>query len=139
MPVDENTTKTPTLPYKEPEWSGLPDSSGKPYVLEVLKNGSIIETINISTKPYWVFGRLPNCDISMQHPTISRYHAVLQYREIPSENDPPGYYVYDLGSTHGTFVNGKNNKLKPKLYAPFKVKSKIIYSLDLTVGIVTEL
>ncbi|XP_050312819.1 kanadaptin-like isoform X2 [Anthonomus grandis grandis] len=49
------------------------------------------------------------------------YHAVLQYREKPSEEDPPGFYIYDLGSTHGTFLNGKNNKLKPKMYAPVKV------------------
>ncbi|XP_066251249.1 kanadaptin [Euwallacea similis] len=114
-------TKSPVFPYKEPEWSGLPEASGKPYVLEVLKNGSIIETVDLMKKPFWVFGRLPHCDVSMQHPTISRYHAVLQYRENPSESDPPGFYVYDLGSTHGTFLNGKGNKLKPKMYAPLKV------------------
>ncbi|CAG9768766.1 unnamed protein product [Ceutorhynchus assimilis] len=110
-----------TIPYKEPNWSGLPETTGKPYAFEVLKNGKIIQTIDLMKKSFWVFGRLLNCDISAQHPTVSRYHAVVQYRDIPSETEPPGFYVYDLGSTHGTFLNGKNNKLKPKMYAPIRV------------------
>ncbi|XP_076253695.1 kanadaptin isoform X2 [Rhynchophorus ferrugineus] len=119
-PAQLATENNVPLPYKEPTWSGLPETSGRPYIFEVLKNGTIIETIDLMKKPYWVFGRLNNCDICMQHPTISRYHAVLQYRDVPTESDPPGFYLYDLGSTHGTFLNGKN-KLKPKIYVPVRV------------------
>ncbi|CAH1173882.1 unnamed protein product [Phaedon cochleariae] len=108
-----------SLPYKEPLWSGLPSSLGNEYVFEVLKNGSIIETINLMSRAFWVFGRITSCNICMQHPTISRFHAVLQYRSEPSETEVPGFYLYDLGSTHGTFLN--KNRLKPKVYARMQV------------------
>ncbi|XP_030752129.1 kanadaptin isoform X2 [Sitophilus oryzae] len=119
-PAQQVAENTLPLPYKEPAWSGLPDKYEKPYVFEVLKNGTIIERIDLMKKPYWVFGRLTTCDIYMQHPTISRYHAVLQYRSMQTETEPAGFYLYDLGSTHGTFMNGKN-KLKPKIYVPIRV------------------
>ncbi|XP_018577798.1 kanadaptin isoform X2 [Anoplophora glabripennis] len=115
----QTTDNSVPLPYKEPSWSGLPQSNGKHYVFEVLKNGAIIETINLMERSFWVFGRLPSCNISMQHPTISRYHAVLQYRYQSTESDSCGFYIYDLGSTHGTFLN--KNRLKPKVYARVQV------------------
>ncbi|KAG5888520.1 hypothetical protein JTB14_009572 [Gonioctena quinquepunctata] len=119
-----NTTQQPTensilLPYKEPSWSGLPESNGREYVFDVLKNGSIVDTIPLMSKPYWVFGRLACCNICMQHPTISRYHAILQYRKDESETEGSGFYIYDLGSTHGTFLN--KNRLKPKVYVRMQV------------------
>lgn len=116
----------PPLPYNEPTWSATPQA---PYVLTVIKNGTIIEAIQLSHKPYHVFGRLPSCDVQFEHPSISRYHAILQYRPADEEADPntdgksrptenvsisssvstnpkeKGFYVYDLGSTHGTFIN----------------------------------
>lgn len=69
---DDVEEKQLPLPYAVPIWSGLPEVGDKRYKLAVLKLGSIIETINLMDKPYWVFGRLNNCDISMAHPTISR-------------------------------------------------------------------
>ena len=59
-------------------------------------------------------GRLPECDISLAHPTISRYHAVIQYRKEKSHGNQKGMYVYDLGSTHGTFWNG--HRIRPNVY-----------------------
>ncbi|XP_044756683.1 kanadaptin [Coccinella septempunctata] len=105
--------------YKEPLWSGLPKPSSQNYYFEILKDGSIIDTVNLMGKSYWLFGRLANCDIPMQHPTISRYHAVLQYRSEPSETDGAGFYIYDLDSTHGTFLN--KNKLRPRVYVRIQV------------------
>lgn len=55
----------------------------------------------------------------MQHLTISRHHAILQYLGKENEIGEPGFYLYDLGSTHGTFVN--KNRLKPKLHVRVKV------------------
>ncbi|KAJ8982848.1 hypothetical protein NQ317_016010 [Molorchus minor] len=119
-----------TLPYKEPLWSGLPKTTGNDYLFEVLKNGSIIETINLMERSFWVFGRLVDCHISMQHPTISRYHAILQYRSESSENEVPGFYIYDLGSTHGTFLN--KNRLKPKVYTRVQVSEDADEETDLS-------
>lgn len=109
----------PSLDYKPPEWSSRPpqpeqadlenvlDTEGycDHYFLEVIKNGSIVEKIKL-VKEFNSFGRLPTCDIICEHPSLSRYHALLQYStgEV-DEKYPRGFYIYDLGSTHGTFVN----------------------------------
>ncbi|UYV82969.1 SLC4A1AP, partial [Cordylochernes scorpioides] len=106
--------ETLPLPYKEPKWSGV---SEEKYSFEVLKNGLIINQIDLTKSPYIVFGRLENCDVSLEHPSISRYHAIVQYKV--SDDDSKGYYIYDLGSTHGTFVN--KLKIAPKVYVRLKV------------------
>ncbi|KAK0092572.1 hypothetical protein PV326_001130 [Microctonus aethiopoides] len=100
-----------SLPYKEPSWAGIP--SGK-YKIEILKSGVILETIKLNDKSFYIIGRLPECDIPLAHPTISRYHAILQYRSVGDEKNGSGYYLYDLESTHGTFWNGC--RIKPKHY-----------------------
>ena len=88
--------------------------------MSVIKNGTVIDEVSLAQKPYIVFGRLPCCDVQLEHPSLSRYHAVLQYRphiETSTETEQShnqaltgnpqesGYYVYDLGSTHGTYIN----------------------------------
>lgn len=131
-------------PYIEPNWSKCPESEFE-YKLEVLKGGIIVETTNnLQTKAFWRMGKLPDNDITMAHPTISRYHAVLQYRpevevkqkeensdsDSDDENDSisneklnskveKGWYLYDLNSTHGTFVN--KMRVPPKTYIRIRV------------------
>eukprot|EP01147_Barroeca_monosierra_P008011 gene8011-732_t len=82
--------------YTEPDWSRDPAAKFK---LEVLKSGQIIDTIDISQKRFYIIGRLDACDIQAEHPSISRFHAVLQFA------DDGFLYVYDLNSTHGTKLN----------------------------------
>eukprot|EP00621_Florenciella_sp_RCC1693_P003953 CAMPEP_0182533964 /NCGR_PEP_ID=MMETSP1323-20130603/14794_1 /TAXON_ID=236787 /ORGANISM="Florenciella parvula, Strain RCC1693" /LENGTH=88 /DNA_ID=CAMNT_0024743919 /DNA_START=15 /DNA_END=281 /DNA_ORIENTATION=+ len=52
----------------------------------------------------------------MRHPSLSKQHAVLQFRAKEIANDaepgaPPTRlvlpYIMDLGSTNGTFLNGE--------------------------------
>ncbi|XP_044262562.1 kanadaptin [Tribolium madens] len=119
QPVENKKPEVKSLPYEEPNCSSLPESASHDYILEVLKNGSIIETVNVMKKPFWTFGRLTSCDICMQHPTISRYHAVLQYRKDEKDATNSGFYIYDLESTHGTFLN--KNRLKPRNYVRMRV------------------
>lgn len=99
------------FPYVEPSWGGKPE---KNYKLEVLKSGVILETISLREQSFHVVGRLPLCHVSLAHPTVSRYHAVLQYREKDDDENSRGLYIYDLGSTHGTFWNG--NRIKSNIY-----------------------
>lgn len=140
--VAEEKSIDGVVSYKEPEWGGLPTTSDKNYTLEVLKSGSIVEVIDLMSKSYWIFGRMKNCDIPMQHPTasrliitktlrvfflhvfISRYHAVLQYRIKAASNEDSGFYLYDMDSTHGTFLNKK--RLRSQSY----VRVKVCYDLD---------
>ncbi|XP_041107047.1 kanadaptin [Polyodon spathula] len=108
----------PPLSYTEPSWGGVAET---PYLFEILKNGTILDTVELNEKSFIVFGRLPNCDVSLEHPSISRYHSVVQYRRLPGDSagEEMGFYVFDLGSTHGTFVN--KNKIPPKTYIRLKV------------------
>ena len=55
-----------------------------------------------------IIGRGKECDITINDNLVSRNHA-----KITAENG--GYFVNDLGSTNGTFVNGKKVKGKIKL------------------------
>ncbi|KAK3537691.1 hypothetical protein QTP70_017905 [Hemibagrus guttatus] len=107
--------KFPPLPYTEPPWAEVP---GVSYTFELLKNGAILDTVPLTQQSYFVVGRLPVCDISLEHPSISRYHAVVQYRGKAGDTgvvgEELGFYIFDLGSTHGTFVN--KNKIPPKTY-----------------------
>lgn len=110
----------PPVPYAEPPWAGVADV---PYSLEILKNGTIVDTVPLTQQSYFVVGRLPVCDVSLEHPSISRYHAVIQYRGLAGEEEAVGeargFYVHDLGSTHGTFVN--KNKIPPNTYIRVRV------------------
>ena len=45
-------------------------------------------------------GRSPDCDIFLDDVTVSRKHAVLTERD-------GGFFIEDLGSLNGTFVNRK--------------------------------
>nr|XP_057946792.1 kanadaptin isoform X2 [Doryrhamphus excisus] len=115
------STKAPAIPYTEPQWGGpAPDDA---YALEILKNGTIVDRVPLTHKSYFVVGRLPVCDVSLEHPSISRYHAVIQFRQQPGETESigeePGFYIRDLGSTHGTVVN--KNKIPPKTYIRLRV------------------
>ncbi|KAK9805589.1 hypothetical protein WJX72_006586 [[Myrmecia] bisecta] len=98
--------------YTPPEWAGAP--AGLPFSLEVMKNGAILETRDVSAKDHYTFGRSPANDFHVEHPSASRLHAVLQFK-----GDHGEAFVYDAGSTHGTFLNKK--RLRAKAYAPFRV------------------
>uniref|UniRef100_A0A8C5MQT4 Solute carrier family 4 member 1 adaptor protein n=1 Tax=Leptobrachium leishanense TaxID=445787 RepID=A0A8C5MQT4_9ANUR len=108
----------PSIPYREPSWSGRPQAL---YSLEMLKGGNIVSTKSLNEDDWMVFGRLPSCHVSLEHPSVSRYHAVLQYRQSPGPEpgQEPGFYMYDLDSTHGTFLN--KQRISPKTYCRFRV------------------
>lgn len=99
------------VPYLEPKWSGR---ATEDYKLEVLKSGVILEKIDLTERSFHVIGRLPSCHLSLAHPTVSRYHAIIQYRATADEKHSKGFYLYDLESTHGTFWNG--HRVKARTY-----------------------
>uniref|UniRef100_A0A665V7G6 FHA domain-containing protein n=1 Tax=Echeneis naucrates TaxID=173247 RepID=A0A665V7G6_ECHNA len=113
--------KFPPLPYTEPPWGGK--ASEIPYALEILKNGTIVDKLPLTDRSFFVVGRLPVCDVSLEHPSISRYHAVIQFRGQAGDGEAVGeergFYIHDLGSTHGTVVN--KNKIPPKTYIRLRV------------------
>lgn len=102
-------------PYREPPWAG---PAPAPYSLETLKGGTILGTRSLKGTSYCLFGRLSSCDVCLEHPSVSRYHAVLQHGASgpggESDGPGPGFYLYDLGSTHGTFLN--KTRIPPRTY-----------------------
>ncbi|KAB1211403.1 Kanadaptin [Morella rubra] len=98
------------VPYTIPPWSGAPCHQ---FYLEVLKDGSIVDQFDVHDKGAYMFGRVDLCDFVLEHPTISRFHAVLQFKRSGDA------YLYDLGSTHGTFIN--KSQAKEKVYVDLHV------------------
>lgn len=68
--------------YEPPSWSKVPDDESNLFRLEVLKSGQIIDVFTLHNKDHFILGRQPDiCDFCLEHSSISRKHAVLQYRD----------------------------------------------------------
>ncbi|KAF3276097.1 hypothetical protein TWF970_006383 [Orbilia oligospora] len=125
---ETNTFNGVVLKYVEPPESRLPPSSIT-YRLYVFKSSEILETITLSTRTAWLFGRdRLVADVPIDHPSASKQHAVIQFRFVTKVNEygereggvKP--YVIDLGSANGTTVNGET--VPEKRY--FELKEKDI-------------
>ncbi|HEX9852065.1 MAG TPA: FHA domain-containing protein [Woeseiaceae bacterium] len=62
-------------------------------------NGELLQEQALN-RGHVLIGRDVMCDICVNHPTVSRYHALVV-------NSPRGVKVVDLGSTNGTYINGR--------------------------------
>ena len=65
--------------------------------LIVSRDGEVINRAPLETRT--LIGRDEHNDICLQHPSVSRHHAVIV-------GTPSGYYVVDLNSKNGLTVNG---------------------------------
>uniref|UniRef100_A0A0K0DJF3 FHA domain-containing protein n=1 Tax=Angiostrongylus cantonensis TaxID=6313 RepID=A0A0K0DJF3_ANGCA len=95
---------------------------GQCKILQVVKNGVVVDVIDLDLRKHDTFvviGRLCNCDVVLDHPSISRYHCILQYGEDTMDRTGKGWHIYDLGSTHGSKVNKR--KLPAKQYVRIRV------------------
>ncbi|KAJ0041789.1 hypothetical protein Pint_18903 [Pistacia integerrima] len=105
-----SVTQHGSVPYKIPEWSGPPCHK---FYVEVLKDGSIVDQFDVCEKGAYMFGRVDLCDFVLEHPTISRFHAVIQFKRSGNA------YLYDVGSTHGTSIN--KNQVQKRVYVDLHV------------------
>lgn len=106
--------------YIAPEWGGIP--KGIAYTLETMKNGTVFEQSDINSKDHYTFGRNDTNDFRLEHPSISRLHAVLQFSAAGES------FLYDAGSAHGTFLN--KQRLKPEVHAPIRVGDMVKFGLS---------
>lgn len=81
--------------YQPPAWSCHPETR---YFLNVYRKKELDHRIELSKKTHYIIGRMSDCDIQIMDNSVSRYHAVLQHGK-------DGIFIYDCGSTHGSFVN----------------------------------
>lgn len=82
--------------WQPPDWAVEPRPGL--YWLDVVKDGDVVDKINLEKRRN-IFGRQAiMCDFVLDHPSVSRQHAVVVQHKNSS------VYVIDLGSVHGTFV-----------------------------------
>jgi pSer/pThr/pTyr-binding forkhead associated (FHA) protein len=90
--------KIVTKDYEKPSWSSLP--AYDTFSLEIIKNGVVVDEIPLKDREYWLLGRQPDVvDIQLDHESISRKHAVLNFR-----NDGK-LMMKDFGSAQGSWIN----------------------------------
>lgn len=113
LPAARSTVR-PRPPYTPPAWSSAPppDRPGEePPSLEVVKGGAVVGTVPLSAgRSHFMVGRQPNVDVVVQHASVSRGHAVLQFGAAGE------LFLFDMGSTHGTFVNRSSQRVPQREY-----------------------
>lgn len=117
------------LKYHEPPEARKPPAKDV-WKLFVFKGADIMETIELSTRSCWLVGReLAVVDMAAEHPSISKQHAVIQFRFIEKRNefgDKIGKvrpYIIDLESANGTSLN--KEEIPPSRYLELRDKDMI--------------
>jgi len=70
------------------------------------------------SQSFVTLGRAPENDVEAQHPTVSRVHAIIQFHEDGK------VFLFDKGSTHGTFLN--KAKVPVQKYQEFRVGDQMM-------------
>ena len=101
-----NVYKGVVLKFREPPEARAPNTQWRLYVF---KGKELLQTLHIAKQSAYLIGRNQEiADIPVQHPSLSGQHAVLQYRALPTKQDPLKVacqpYIMDF-STNGTFLN----------------------------------
>lgn len=76
------------------------------------------EEREIACAPLLTIGRTPPNDIIVAHPKVSRSHAMIRMLEAGE------YYLVDVGSTNGTFLNGK------RVVTPMRLKDRDVIAVE---------
>ncbi|PQE04477.1 hypothetical protein CJF31_00007310 [Rutstroemia sp. NJR-2017a BVV2] len=117
------------LKYHEPPEARKPPTKDD-WKLFVFKGADIVDTIELSTRSCWLIGReLSVVDLAAEHPSISKQHAVIQFRYIEKTNefgDKLGRvrpYLIDLDSANGTLLN--KDEIAPSRYVELRDKDMV--------------
>lgn len=120
---------TVTLKYHEPPEARKPAPRDQ-WRLYVFKGDEVIDTIELHTRSCWLVGRdMAIADLPAEHPSISKQHAVIQFRYTEKRNeygDKIGRvkpYLIDLESANGTKLNG--DKVPDSRYLELRDKDMI--------------
>ncbi|KAM0434681.1 hypothetical protein ACHAPT_003780 [Fusarium lateritium] len=120
---------TITLKYHEPAEARKPSPRDQ-WKLFVFKGGDIVDTVDLSARSCWLVGReMAVVDLPAEHPSISKQHAVIQFRYTEKRNefgDKIGKvkpYLIDLESANGTVMN--DEKIPDSRYLELRDKDMI--------------
>ncbi|CAJ2639696.1 unnamed protein product [Trifolium pratense] len=128
LAAETNRVRGVTLLFNEPPEARKPDIKWRLYVF---KTGEMLnEPLYIHRQSCYLFGRERRvADVPTDHPSCSKQHAVIQFRQIEKEQ-PDGTivkqtrpYIMDLGSTNKTFVN--DSPIEPQRYYELREQDTI--------------
>ncbi|KXT03150.1 hypothetical protein AC578_7699 [Pseudocercospora eumusae] len=104
---------TTVLKYHEPPEARKP-SPKEQWRMFVFKKKDLLDTVQLYTRSAWLIGRDQKVtDLFLEHPSISKQHAVIQFRHRTTTNEfgdklsKVKPYLIDLESANGTKLNGK--------------------------------
>ncbi|KXH48882.1 FHA domain-containing protein [Colletotrichum salicis] len=117
------------LKYHEPAEARKPPPRDQ-WKLFVFKGADIVDTVDLNLRSCWLMGReAAVVDFAAEHPSISKQHAVIQFRHVEKRNefgDRIGKvkpYLIDLESANGTVLNG--DKVAESRYYELRDKDMI--------------
>lgn len=118
LAAETNTYRGVVLKFSEPPEARMP---AKRWRLYIFKGEEQLEPLRIYKQSFFLCGKDRQvADIPTDHPSCSRQHAVIQYRQITAEDEfgapvtKVKPYLMDLESTNGTFIN--DVRLEPRRY-----------------------
>ena len=127
--VTQADGSTIVLKYHEPPEARKPPAKDQ-WRFFVFKGADIVDTIELAHRSCWLIGReLAVVDLAAEHPSISKQHAVLQFRYIEKKNeygDKLGRvrpYMIDLDSANGTKLN--KEEIPPSRYLELRDKDML--------------
>ncbi|VDL60382.1 unnamed protein product [Hymenolepis diminuta] len=106
---DTNSYKGVVIKYNEPEDARKPTQFWRLYPF---KGNEALKVMHIHRQSGYLIGSDTRVvEIPMLHPSISKQHAVLQFRFTKGKER---LYIIDLESTNGTYLN--SNKIETRRY-----------------------
>nr|CAX75314.1 Smad nuclear-interacting protein 1 [Schistosoma japonicum] len=120
---DTNVFKGVVIKYNEPEDARKPTTHWRLYAF---KGNKTLSILHIHRQSGFLIGRDRKvADIPMDHPSISKQHAVLQYRLV---RGLIRLYIIDLESANGTYLN--NNRIESRRYYELLEKDVIKFGFS---------
>ncbi|KAK7333581.1 hypothetical protein VNO80_30356 [Phaseolus coccineus] len=128
LAAETNRVRGITLLFNEPPEARKPDIKWRLYVF---KGGEVLnEPLYIHRQSCYLFGRERRvADIPTDHPSCSKQHAVIQFRQVEKEQADGTLlkqirpYIMDLGSTNKTLIN--DSPIEPQRYYELREKDTI--------------
>jgi len=123
LATESNSVRGVALKYVEPFGEAKPPTlKWRLYVFEVDKEVEEPYKLSGSATKYLVGRDRAVVDIPSDHPSCSKQHCVLQFRDLDDgEGSKP--YAFDLASTNGTYVN--KVRIAPETYVELKPRDAI--------------
>jgi hypothetical protein len=105
--------------------SALPDGTWRLFLFNDVHGEQAIVLEEEAT----LIGRESFCSIQISHPSVSRQHCVIQFRSVRPNPESPKLevvpYLFDIASTHGTFING--TRIQPSCFVELKPRDRLAF------------